>query len=191
MDGRLRLHVYVACTGVVAFVLVLWALPRVAIGPVLAVVSAVMVAEHFATVMRDRVAVSLTNVVALVAIVVGGPALAVIGALGAIPIYARRSKSPMRVTSTVFNSSMLPVSAAAGGFAYEVLLAQLGGVFPDWRSLLAITAAAAVYSIVNLGLVAGVVAIDTGDSFLEAFRDIGPALAMQILYVGIAVLTVV
>ncbi|MGM0618084.1 MAG: hypothetical protein ACQEUI_08070, partial [Actinomycetota bacterium] len=177
MDGRLRLHVYVAGTAVLAGGLVLWALPRVALGPVLAVVLSVMVAERFATVMRDKVAVSLTNVVALVAIVVGGPALAVIGALGAIPIYAHRSKSPMRVTSTVFNSSMLPVSAAAGGFTYEVLLVQFGGIFPDWRSLLAITAAAATYSVVNLGLVAGVVSLATGDSFFDAFRTIGQSLA--------------
>jgi len=191
MDGQVRLHVYVAATAVVAAGLVLWALPQVAPLQVLAVVLAVMIAEHFATVMRDKVAVSLTNVVALVAIVIGGPALAVVGALGAIPVYACRSKSPMRVTSTVFNSSMLPVSAAAGGLTYQLLLAQLGGLFPDWRSLLAITAAAAIYSVVNLGLVAGVVSLATGDSFFDAFRTIGPALAMQILYVGIAVLTVV
>ncbi len=191
MDGRLRLHVYIAGIAALAVGLVLWALPRVSLGPVLAVVLAVMIAEYFATTMRDRVKVSLTNVVALVAIVVGGPALAVIGALGAIPVYARRGQSPMRGAVTVFNSSMLPVSAAAGGFTYELLVTQLGVAFPDWRSLLAITAAAAVYSVVNHGLVAGVVAIDSGDAFLDTFRTIGPSLAMQIPYVGIAVLTVV
>ena len=183
-----RLHVYIATTAVVAAGLVLWSVPRVSLLPVIAVVLAVMVAEHFATVMRDRMAVSLTNVVALVAIVLGGPALAVVGTLGAIPSCARRSR---RMEGTVFNSAMLPVSAAAGGFTYELLMSQLGGVFPDWRSLLAITAAAAVYSMVNHGLVAGVVAIDSGDAFLDIFRSVGQLLAMQIPYAGIAVLTVV
>jgi putative nucleotidyltransferase with HDIG domain len=191
MVGRLRLHVYIAGTAVVAIGLVLWALPRVALGPVLAVLLSVLVAEYFATTLRDRVKVSLTNVVVLVAIVVGGPALAVAGTLGAIPVYARRGSSPMRMAVTAFNSSMLPVSAAAGAFTYELLMSQLGGVFPDWRSLLAITAAAAVYSVVNHALVAGVVSIDSGDAFLDTFRTIGPSLAMQIPYVGIAVLTVV
>jgi putative nucleotidyltransferase with HDIG domain len=191
MVGRPRLHVYTAATAVVAVGFVLWALPRVALLPVVAVVIAVMVAEHFATVMRDRMAVSLTNVVALVAIVVGGPALAVVGALGAAPIYLRRSSPPLRVTNVVFNSSMLPLSAAAGGLTYQLLMTQLGGVFPDWRSLLAITAAAAVYSVVNHALVAGVVALATGDTFLDTFRSVGPSLAMQVPYVGIAVLTVV
>jgi len=67
----------------------------------------------------------------------------------------------------------------------------LGGVFPDWRSLLAITAAAAIYSVVNHALVAAVVSLATGDAFLDTFRTVGPSLAMQIPYVGIAVLTVV
>ncbi|TVR19823.1 MAG: hypothetical protein EA387_12625, partial [Nitriliruptor sp.] len=146
MAAPMRLHVYVAGTAVLAVGCVLWALPRVALLPVLAVVLAVTVAEQFATMVRDKVAVSLTNVVALVAIVLGGPALAVIGTLGAIPIYARRSSPPLRVTNTVFNSSMLPLSAAAGGLTYQLLLTHLDGAFPDWRSLLAITAAAAVYS---------------------------------------------
>jgi len=45
--------------------------------------------------------------------------------------------------------------------------------------------------VVNHALVAGVVAVTSQDSFLDTFRTIGPSLAMQIPYVGIAVLTVV
>ncbi|MFU8840325.1 MAG: HD-GYP domain-containing protein [Nitriliruptoraceae bacterium] len=43
----------------------------------------------------------------------------------------------------------------------------------------------------NHALVAGVVALTSLDSFFDIFRTIGPSLAMQIPYVGIAVLTVV
>ncbi len=191
MAGRLRLHAYIAGTTMLATGLVLWAVPETDALPVLAVACAVFVAEVFATLIREKVAVSLTNVVALVAIVMGGPALAIVGILGAVPVLAYRSAAPLRVARTSFNSAELVVSAAAGGFVYQWVMAQLGGSFPDWRALLAVTAAAGVFSVVNHGLVAGVVALATGDTFLDAFRTIGPALVMQIPYVGIAVLTVV
>lgn len=158
------------------------------------VIATVLVAERYASALREQVAASLTkltNVVLLVAIVLGGPELAVVGALGALPAFAIRTSDAMWVQRLAFNSAQFVVSAAAGGFTYLGIVVPLGRVFPDWRTLLAIAVAAVVYSVVNHGLVAVVVSLASSDRFLDTFRTIGPSLAMQIPYVGIAVLTVV
>ncbi|MFP4311163.1 MAG: HD-GYP domain-containing protein, partial [Nitriliruptoraceae bacterium] len=190
MTGRARLIAYVTSTALAALVAVVTALPRVDPVPGLVLMLAVFTAERFASVLRDRVAVSVSSIVLLVAVLYGGAALAVVGALGAVPAFALR-RAPFRLMRLMFNSGQFVVSAAAAGLAYETAAFLLEGSFPDWRSLLAITIAAAVYCVVNHALVAGVVALTSPDTFLDTFRTIGPSLAMQVPYVGIAVLTVV
>ena len=156
----------------------------------LAIVAAVLVAEAFASSLRDEVRVSLSNIVILTAILVGGPELALVGALGALPVFVAKSKD-MRLLRTTFNSGQLVLSAAAGGFAYRLIAGLLGGQFPDWITLSAILLAALTYSVVNHALVAGVITASSSDGFFDTFKTIGPSLAMQVPYVGIAVLTVV
>ena len=190
MTGRARLTAYIATTATAAAVAVLWALTRVRPLPAVIVIAAVFVAEHYASELRERVLVSLTNIVALVAILVGGPALAIIGLLGALPALALRPIAH-RWQRMTFNGAQLIVSAAAGGVVHRLITTHLGGVFPDARTLLAIATAAVTYSVVNHLLVAGVVTLAAGERFLDTLRTIGPSLAMQIPYVGIAVLTVV
>ena len=190
MSGRSTLTAYIASTACAALVAVVWALPRVDPVVATAVIVAVFLAERYASTLRDRVLISLTNIVALVAILLGGPALAVVGLLGALPAFASR-RGPQRLRRTLFNSSQFIVSGAAAGLAYEAVLLNSPGTFPDWRSLLAIAVAAMVYSLVNHSLVSAVIALSTSDGFLDIFRTVGPALAMQVPYVGIAVLAVV
>ncbi len=186
----MRLHGYVAGTAGAALAAVVWSIARVDLPIAVVFFLLVFVAERFASQLRDKVWVSLTNIVLLVAVLIGGLELAVIGALGALPAFARR-RTALRLAHLFFNSGQFVLSATAGGLAFELLDAQLQGSFPDWRSLLAVVAGAVAYSLVNHALVAGVVALSTQDSFLDTFRTIGPSLAMQIPYVGIAVLTVV
>ena len=190
MLGQQRLRLYVAATALAALVAVAVALPAVDPLPGAILMVAVFTAERFASVLRERVAVSVSSIVLLVAVLYGGANLAIIGALGAVPAFALRPSSP-RLVRLTFNSGQFVVSAAAAGVSYEAAALILGGRFPDWRSLLAITVAAAVYCVVNHALVAGVVALSSPDGFLDIFRTIGPSLAMQVPYVGIAVLTVV
>lgn len=190
MTAHMRLIAYVTSTAVAAVVAVAFALTRVDPVPGAVLMIAVFTAERFASVLRDRVAVSVSSIVLLVAVLYGGADLAIIGALGAIPAFALR-RSSFRFIRLTFNSGQFVVSAAAAGLSYEVAAVLLSGQFPDWRALLAITIAAAVYCVVNHALVAGVVALSSPDTFLDIFRTIGPSLAMQVPYVGIAVLTVV
>jgi putative nucleotidyltransferase with HDIG domain len=97
----------------------------------------------------------------------------------------------MRAIRIAFNSGQLLLSAGVGGLIYLTLTGLLGSDFPDWTTLLAILMAALAYSIVNHALIAGVIALTTTDHFWDTFRTVGPSIAMQVPYVGIAVLTVV
>jgi putative nucleotidyltransferase with HDIG domain len=187
---RANLVVYTASTAGAALVLVAWAVPRVSATTAIALICAVLIAEGFASIFREEAHVSLSNIVALIAIVLGGPALGLIAVLGAIPVFVYKSRD-MRIIRVAFNSGQVVISAAAGGFAYELISVPLDGAFPDWVTLLAIFAAAVTHSMINHALVAGVIAISTSDRYFDTFRTIGPSLIMQVPYVGIAVLTVV
>jgi putative nucleotidyltransferase with HDIG domain len=187
---RANLVAYTASTAIAALVLVAWALPRVDPATALTIVLAVLIAEAFASTFRDQVHVSLSNIVILVAILIGGAELALVGALGAIPVILVQTKD-MRLIRTAFNSGQLVISAAVGGLIYEMISGPMGGSFPDWITLLAILVAALADSVVNHALVAGVISVSTVDRFLDTFRTVRTSIAMQVPYVGIAVLTVV
>jgi putative nucleotidyltransferase with HDIG domain len=187
---RGSLVAFIVGTAAVALLLVVWAAPRVPLLTVLGLVAAVFVTEAFASAFRDQARVSLSNIVALVAMILGGPELALIAALGAVPVFAYKS-TDMRLMRVAFNSGQFVLSAAAGGAVYQAIVGAAGAGFPDWVTLVAIFAAALTHSVINHSLVAGVIALSTSDRYLDTFRTIGPSLAMQVPYVGIAVLTVV
>ena len=170
--------------------MVAWALPQVSMMTVFGVIAAVLFAEAFSSNFRDEVNVSISNIVILAAILLGGPELALIGALGALPVFFVKARD-MRLIRTAFNSGQYVVSAAAAGFLYQLMVRALGGEFPDRITLMGMLVAALTYSVVNHALVAGVIAASTSDRFWDTFRTVGPSIAMQVPYVGIAVLAVV
>ncbi len=154
------------------------------------VFGAVLVSEVFASEFRQNVRVSLTNVVLFVAILLDGPNLAVVGALGGLPVFAQR-RTEGRALRAAFNTSQYVLCAWVAGLAYVSIAGQVEAAFPDAASLLAIMLAAILYSVSNHALVSTVITLSTSDRFLDTFRSVGPSILMQAPYVGIAVLTVV
>jgi putative nucleotidyltransferase with HDIG domain len=190
MAGQARLSIFVWGTGVAGLAAVLLAWPYV--DPLAAAVGFLTVAivESLSTMLRDDIKVSLSNVVVLIVIIIAGPAVGVFAALGAMPAVIF-TVTDMRLFRAVFNGGQLTLCAAAAGLTHSALVAVTGGVFPDARSLAAILAAAAVYAVVNHALVAGAVSLSGPDEFWPTLRMMGSYLAMQVPYVGIAVLTAV
>ena len=181
---------YVLLVGVAAAVAVGSATIATSVAVTSALVAAVMLSEAVATDLRQGVRVSLTNVVLLVAVLIDGPGLAAVAALGGFPVFLWRATGT-RVIRATFNTAQYVLCGWVAGALYQVLTEGLGASFPEPLTLFAALAAALVYSVVNHGLVAGVVSLSTSDRFFETFRTIGPSLLMQVPYVGIAVLTVV
>lgn len=177
-------------TAVSAGALVLWAVPRVDLLPALGLVVAVGVSEWFAATLRDDVRVSLTNVVTLVAVVLGGPALAIVAVLGAVPVLAVRA-SDRRVLRTVFNTGQFVLSAGASGALYALLTAALPDQGLGSWTLLALALASLAHSLVNHLLVAAVVSLSSSERFRAAFRSILQTIGLQVPYVGLAVVALV
>ncbi len=185
-----RRDVYVTSTAIAGMAALAWALPRVTPGSALVAGAAVLVAEAFNTTLREDVRASLSNIVLLVVLLIGGPDLAIVAAVGTLPVIAYQATDP-KLVRIAFNWGQLTLAAAAAAQTYAFLHWALGGTFPAWPSLLAVLLAAVAYSVVNHALVAGVVTLSSPDRFMQTFRTIGPSLVMQIPYVGIAVLTAV
>jgi putative nucleotidyltransferase with HDIG domain len=190
LSGQQRLSLFIAGTAVAALAVLLAVSPRVLWVPALGFLLAVLVAELFASHFRDDVNVSLSNIIILVAILVYGVEVAVVGALGALPVFAIRA-SDLRVLRTAFNSGQYVLAAAAAGFVYGWPLENFELDFPASGSLAFILAAALTYSVVNHALVAVVVSISSSERFFGAFRSVGPSIVLQVQYVGIAVLAAV
>ena len=179
---------FVAIIGFVGVGLLAWAMTGVSLLPALAVVAAVFAAEWFAVTVRDHVEASLSIVVFLVVILVGSPQLAVVATIGAWPVMASR-RTDQRVVRFTFNVGQLVLAAAAAAATYLVLTQVLGGSFPDALSILFVVIAGAVYSLVNVTLVAAVVAVSTTDRFWTTLLTMMPPLLVQVpAAVAIAVL---
>jgi putative nucleotidyltransferase with HDIG domain len=188
MSGQVRAYVW--GTAVAGLMCVWAAVPRVSPIAALAGFAAVAIAESLSTNLRDSVRVSLANIVVFVVLLVAGPWVAIIAAVGAaLPIVFQATD--MRVVRATFNAGQFALAAATAGVVYVTVTRLALAVFPSWQSLLAILAAAFGYSVVNHALVAGVIAATGPDGFRDTLRTMGPSLAMQVPYVGIAVLTAV
>jgi putative nucleotidyltransferase with HDIG domain len=182
-----RLETYIVSTALAALVALAWAIPQVRVGQALVGIAVVVIVELTASHMRDQVMASLTNVVVLVAVILGGTSVAVVATLGAIPVFAL-TVSDRRLLRTAFNGAQFALSAATAGLVYGLVVPP-AAQFPDAWTLFAIALAAVSFSVVNHALVSVAVATSTSDSFLGAFRSIFSSLALQVPYVGIAVLT--
>jgi putative nucleotidyltransferase with HDIG domain len=186
--GRLQWFVsVVAATGVGVLV---WAVPGLDPHMLLLAVGLVATSELVATTFRDEVHVSLTNVVVLVILLVGGPALAIAATLGAVPVFVLQVRD-QKLLRTAFNGGQYALSAAMAGAVYVSLSTLLSADFPDAGSLLAIAAASATYSVTNHALVAFVVATVSSETFRDAFRSVWTSIGLQAPYVGITVLAAV
>jgi putative nucleotidyltransferase with HDIG domain len=197
---RQRLVSYIIAISVGGGAAAAWAASVVPTSRALLVMGAVVLAEGFASRLRDDVKVSLTNVVILVAILIGSAghaeqpamaaALGILAASGTLFVVPFQVKQ-QRLLRTAFNVGQLCLSAAAGGFVFVAIAARLGAVFPDLLSLVAISVAALVFTVLNHLLVAFVVAIAQGEPLRSSLRSIGPSAVLQVPYVGIAVLAAV
>ena len=185
-----RLIRFIMVTALLATVAMVWALPRVDASYAVWFVVAVAVGEWFASKMRESTMVSLTNVVGLVATIVGGPALAVISMVGALPVFLIRA-TDMRWLRVSFNTGQYVLASLSGALVYEAITTAAGATFPQVSALFAVLAAAVTHSLVNHALVSVAVSMSSPDGFLDTFRTVGPSLTIQIPYAGIAVLAVV
>jgi putative nucleotidyltransferase with HDIG domain len=185
-----RLLGFVCGTLVAALVVLVPAIQRVSWTQATVFIALILLTEIFASHFRDDVDVSLSNIVLLVAILVYGVEVAIVAALGGLPVFAvRASNRPLLRTS--FNTSQYVLAAAAAGIVYETPVRVWDLAFPGEWTLALVLLAAAVYSIVNHALVAAVVSISSSESFLGAFRSVGTSVFLQVQYVGIAVLAAV
>lgn len=191
MPGRGRLSLYVAATGVVAATLCVLALRSgPGVQPAM-FAAAVLVAEFFPARVRQGMWVSLTSVVLVVAMIVGGVATAVLAALGsAAPLVLSKSRRTDRL-QPVFNTAQYVISAGVGGLVLQFGLAATGSSFPQPMTLLVIAAASLAFTLVNFGLVAGAVTLSSPDAFWSTLFSSMPSLPLQVPYAGIAVLAAV
>ena len=190
MTAQPRLVAYVAGTALPALAALAWALPRVSVGAVLVAGAAVWLAEIWAARVRENVEATLSNVVMLVIIMVGGPALAVVASCGALPAFVPRIRDRFALRMA-FNFGQYALAALVSAVVFEQLVRVTDAQFVSPWFLLAVVAASVVYSLANHLLVAGVVALSSSERFWGALRSIGASLLMQVPYVGIALLAVV
>jgi putative nucleotidyltransferase with HDIG domain len=166
----------------------LWAALHVSFGHAIAAVTAFLLIEASASRLRDEADVSLSNIVVFIALLAGGPALGVISVMGALPVVAWKAKTK-RLTKVTYNVATYALSAAVAGFGFEALVALGGQAFPHVFSILALVAAAALYTVVNHILIAAVLSIVTADGFADTLRSFAAsAIVLQIPYAGIAVI---
>jgi putative nucleotidyltransferase with HDIG domain len=190
LSARRPLVAWIAVTALLGVAATVWAVPQVTLAAAVWAILAVLLVESFPSIVRQNVYASLTNVVVLGALLVGGPALAVVAAWGTLIPFAWRA-TPPRVLRVAFNVSQLAVSALFAGLVYEVLITWAGVGFPHGLSLVAIAAAAVSYSLTNRMLVGGVLAFSNREPLGSAVRSLIPEALVEIPYVGIAVLGVV
>lgn len=186
-SGRGTLHWYIGSTALAGAAIFAWAIPQVSVAAAAGAILAVFVAEFFAVRVRKNVDVSLSNIVTLVLILVAGPELAVVGALGVTPIIVARA-ADQRLLRVLFNTSQVALSAAAGGQVYVLLTSAAGVSFPSFASIAIIVLAAAVSAGLNYLLVSGVVSVTSPDRFWSTFLTTSPAMLVQVpSAVGIAI----
>lgn len=117
--------------------------------------------------------------------------MAIVAALGA-GLGSAFHVTTDKVRRTAYNAATLSLAAAAAGFVYETLNAQLaaGGVntASAW-GLLALVGAALVFTLVNATLIAGAVAATDGTPFSRTLRSLlDLTLLLEVVYAGFAVL---
>jgi putative nucleotidyltransferase with HDIG domain len=159
--------------------------------PALIAILAVFVFESLSSRMRDDATASLTNIVIFVALLAAGPAEAVVCVAGAFPVIWRKVTAD-RLMRTGFNVGQFAISAALASGVYGWFETTTGVSFPSPGALVWIVLAAVVYSVGNHLLVSGAIALSSADRYWKTFSSfVASAIALQVPYVGIAVLAAV
>jgi diguanylate cyclase (GGDEF)-like protein len=131
-----------------------------------------IVAENAAVVMPSSVRISPASMFALAAIAAFDGRGTVLGAIvvGAMGGLIGRHLRRHRWSVVTFNCSQYALCAAGAAACYQSLLAVGAG------TVLAATAASAVFAAVNTGLVIPAVALESGDSCQRVWADLRPTL---------------
>ena len=131
-----------------------------------------IVAENAAVVMPSSVRISPASMFALAAIAAFDGHGTVVGAIvvGAMGGLIGRHLRRRRWSVVTFNCSQYALCAAGAAACYQSLLAVGAG------TVLAATAASAVFAAVNTGLVIPAVALESGDSCQRVWADLRPTL---------------
>lgn len=156
-----------------------YSIGRVSLVAAVVSILAIALAEAFSVTIRDDIQVSLANIVLVVLFIVAGPAAAVVGTLGVVPVVIFRATDRWGLR-TVFNTGQGAVSAAAGGYLYAALTDLAQVEFPSAAAIGIVGLATLTYSLVNYFLVAGVVSVSSPDPFLATFGSMVPAMVMQV-----------
>jgi diguanylate cyclase (GGDEF)-like protein len=131
-----------------------------------------IVAENAAVVMPSSVRISPASMFALAAIAAFNGRGTVVGAIvvGAMGGLIGRHLRRRRWSVVAFNCSQYALCAAGAAACYQSLLVAGAG------TVLAATAASAVFAAVNTGLVIPAVALESGDSCQRVWADLRPTL---------------
>ncbi|MGH3442590.1 MAG: HD-GYP domain-containing protein [Nitriliruptorales bacterium] len=136
--------------------------------------------------MRDGVVATLSNVVALTGVLMGGTPLAIASAGGALASW--RMYTNRRVQRTLFNVGQVAIAAAAAGVVFTGVGGTVDAPGRAWNWL-ALLVAAVAYTMVNNMLVAVAIRLSSGERIRSTLRSIlGSAMLLQVLYAGLAVL---
>ncbi|HEX9889821.1 MAG TPA: HD-GYP domain-containing protein [Nitriliruptorales bacterium] len=148
---------------------------------------------------RPGLLLSLTNVVAFTAVLLGGPELAIPVAAAAVAAAAPSYPS-QRVLRVAFNLGQFTLAGALAGFAYEAIApavahdllvaGQISGL-TSARGLAALLVTGVTFTAVNFSLVALAVSLHSGERFRGVVRSMVPAIALQPLYLALSILAVV
>lgn len=187
----------IALTGLAGVAALAYGISRATPGAALAALTAGFVVEMLPVRLSDELKVSLANVVTFTVMLVAGPAAAVFSGVGSGLATTRSDAGSLRAAKAVFNVGQFAFSALVAGLTFWWLAGgSAGGPLPlggqqALAGLGALTAAGVVYSAVNSGLVAGIIAALTGSPFLSTVRSFAETLPLEFLYLGLAALLAV
>lgn len=149
---------------------------------------------------NDDVQVSLTIVADLVAILVGGAALAVVTSLTAGAVVVARMRGD-RLFKGAYNMATLVLAAVAAALVFEFVAGvdpssagvagdEILGQSPRW--LVALLAASIMYVVLNGALIAAAVALSSKVPFLRTFVGLTTqAIVLEVMYAGLAAMAFV
>ncbi|MBW3562950.1 MAG: HD-GYP domain-containing protein [Actinobacteria bacterium] len=182
------LNAYVSTTFAAGLAVWVWGWPRVSLTTALAFAIGLALAELLPARLGNDVLVDLSNVAILVAVLVGGPALAVVMTVGVLA-GSWASYRDKRLLRTLFNAGQFALSGLAAGWAF-LIAGGVVGAPQQLRSWVGLLAAALVFTLVNTLQVSIVVRLSGGDRVsVTVGRLISSSLVvLQLLYAGLSIL---
>jgi putative nucleotidyltransferase with HDIG domain len=140
---------------------------------------------------RQDVAASLITLVAFTAILVGGPALGVVTAPGAVAALAFRRSSHSFAERAAVNLGQLALAALIAGHVFELLggAAWRDGAVTSVGGVGAVLVMAVVHTLISNLLIGVVILVTSGDSLRSTFGSLSAAMRLNVLVdVGLSIL---